>query len=268
MRAKRKIVLRICIFFLTILAVVWFALHFAAPNPTHRWYSTEVLDVSRNTTNEQKGIQGEDLLALDLGLEEPTNERSDNAICVCGIHYSGEPSPRGCSSCFVYSADISNYRIPDFVTRSYIAESKNRISLLASDSDTIVQVTEMAAGARAFGIPLYIYVRINTVVDREYYEIARSTGGDVVHYFLVDGYESLIIFEAMINGLLIIIVLLSLGAGVWVYIMNNRPGNPSEDSIDEIDKAEDSINETEEFMKRMERLSKKSKDEDDKKGKK
>lgn len=70
------------------------------------------------------------------------------------------------------------------------------------------------------------------------------------------------------NILLLIVLLVSAGAGVLVYLMNNRPVESSEDSSEDVDKAEDSINETEEFMKRMERLSKKHKDEDDKRGKK
>ena len=262
MKSIQKIILSLCLILILILSISWLALRVTAPNPTHRWYSTEVLDVS-TTTTEERGLQGEYLLAHDLGLEAPTNERGNNAICVCGTQYSSS-KPSQCSVCAVYSADISNYRIPDFVTTSYIAEAKNRVSLGARDTDTLEQITEMVAAARALHLPFYLFVRANTNVDPVYYDLARSTGGDVIQYFLVDPNDTRLILEQAIPN--IIIILLAVGAGVLIvgYIINNLPKRPSHDN-DEMDDAEHSVEDTEEFMKRMERLSKLSKDEDDKK---
>ena len=85
---------------------------------------------------------------------------------------------------------------------------------------------------------------------------------------MVDGYENRLMFEAMVNDLILFILVFVAGLAIWAYILNNRPKSPDDtiESRDEIHKAEDSVQETEEFMKRMERLSKRSKDEDDKKG--
>jgi hypothetical protein len=267
MKFIQKIILSLCLTFIIVLSISWLAIRFAAPNPTHRWFSSEALDVSPATSSAQKGLQGEYLLAQDLGLTSPTNERSNNAICVCGSQYTGTvPRNSDCESCAVYSADISNFRIPDFVTTTYIAEAKNRFSIPASDSDTLAQITDMVAGARALHIPFYLFVRANTSVDPIYYDLARSTGGDVIQYFVVDAHDTRLILEQAIPN--IIIILLAVGAGVLIvgYIVNNLPKRPSHEN-DEIDDAEQSVEDTEEFMKRMERLSKRSKDEDDKKGK-
>jgi hypothetical protein len=266
MKSIQKIILSLCLTFIIVLSISWLALVFLAPNPTHRWFSSEALDVrTTTTTSQQKGIQGENLLALDLSLAAPTNERSHNAICVCGTQYTIS-KPSQCSVCAVYSADISEYRIPDFVTTSYIAESKNQRTLAVSQSREFAQITEIAAGARELHLPFYLFVRANTSVDQEYYDLARSTGGDVIQYFVVDAHDRRLILEQAIPN--IIIILLAVGAGVLIvgYIVNNLPKRPSHEN-DEIDDAEHSVEDTEEFMKRMERLSKRSKDEDDKKGK-
>jgi hypothetical protein len=264
MKFIQKIILSLCLTFIIILSISWLAIRFLAPNPTHRWFSSEVLNVTTTTTDE-RGTQGEDLLAYDLGLSSPTNERSNNSICVCGTQYT-ITKPSQCSVCAVYSADISTYRIPDIVTTSYIAESKNRFSIPASDRDTLAQITDMVAGARALRLPFYLFVRANTSVDPVYYDLARSTGGDVIQYFVVDAHDTRLILEQAIPN--IIIILLAVGAGVLIvgYIVNNLPKRPSHEN-DELDDAEQSVEDTEEFMKRMERLSKRSKDEDDKKGK-
>lgn len=264
MKANRRIILSFCLVLIAILSIAWLVLLFAAPNPTHRWYSSEILNVD-TTSNQERGLQGEYLLAQDLGLDRPTNERSNNAVCVCGIQFTGT-TPSQCSQCAVYTADVSNYRIPDFVTTLYIAEAKNRFSIAASDTDTLAQVTEMVAAARALQLPFYLFVRINSAIDPVYYDLARSTGGDVIHYFLVDPYDTRLVFEQALPNIILVLLVVAAGVLVVGYIINNRPKRPA-DSIDEIDKAEDSVEETEEFMKRMERLSKRSKDDDEKKGK-
>jgi hypothetical protein len=39
------------------------------------------------------------------------------------------------------------------------------------------------------GVPLWVFVRVNTLVDEGMYDIVRATGGDIVHYFATDGYQ-------------------------------------------------------------------------------
>jgi hypothetical protein len=87
-----------------------------------------------------------------------------------------------------YSQSVVNHRRPDFVSPKFIAESKNRQNLLYSDSDIVNQIGDYAIAARALNVPLWVYVRKDTVIEPEYRRIVRATGGGIVPYFVTPGY--------------------------------------------------------------------------------
>lgn len=169
---------------LTCLIAFILLLNITAPNPTGRRYSS----VAPATTGGGQfiGDEGEAALALDLRL--PNNNNPDQRQCVCA-----ENSTASGGQCRVCIAQVplqspGGFRIPDFVTPSYIAESKNRRVLLISDYDIVAQLSDYAAAARTLRIPLFVYVRVNTDVSPEITQLIASTGGAVVPYFTVPGY--------------------------------------------------------------------------------
>ncbi|MBN1286269.1 MAG: hypothetical protein JXB47_12795 [Anaerolineae bacterium] len=80
----------------------------------------------------------------------------------------------------------TNYRIPDFVGPDYIADSKN---VSGDFTNSLDQLQDFANAAATLGYSFWIYVRADTTPAPEHYEIARSTGGDVVHYFVGEDYH-------------------------------------------------------------------------------
>jgi hypothetical protein len=231
-------------------------LNFTASNPTGRRYSSGTVDLSLSPP--EKGVEGEYLLTQDLGLAL-TNERTDQAICLCGTVYENSV-PTECSRCEVVTSEISNFRIPDIVTDTYIAESKNTYNLLVQGNrHNILQITDFAAAARALGRPLWIYVRVDTLVDKQFLELARSTGGDVVYYFRVPGWVDPV-DEAAKQGLLVstsLFILLFLIGRIRFPQPKSSP-NPhrSPGKKDHLTDPIASVDETENFLKRAERRSK------------
>jgi len=78
------------------------------------------------------------------------------------------------------------FRIPDFVTSAYIAESKN--SQKFPYPREISEVRDYISASKLLRRPLFLYVRIDTEVSPEFYQLVESTGGRVVHYFTVPGW--------------------------------------------------------------------------------
>lgn len=159
-------------------------LNFTASNPTSRRYSSEIVV----TTEESQiiGQSGEAVLAKDLKL--PNNNDSNQKQCLCSRVFG---STRGaCNVCMVEDNQFitGTYRIPDFVSPNFIAESKNRQRLLTIYQDQVDQLSDYTLAARLLNRPLWVYVRVNTLVDSEFVELAESTGGGVVYYFAVPGY--------------------------------------------------------------------------------
>jgi hypothetical protein len=81
----------------------------------------------------------------------------------------------------------SDYRVPDFIATGFIAESKNARNLLYTGRE-YDQISDYALAAKLLNRPLWVYVRVNTNVDPDFYQIVESTGGAVVPYFTVPGY--------------------------------------------------------------------------------
>lgn len=201
--------------FVVIAAVcVVMLLNITAPNPTGRRYSSaSPLTRTIGGTYKAIGASGERILSADLGV--PNNNQADQRQCIC---QNGLGAPRNqCNTCFAH-APISSpggFRIPDFVTGRYIAESKNRERLLYSFTDQVEQISDYATAARFVGLPLWIFVRVDTVMSDEFTRLAESTGGGVVRYFSVPDYVDSVDQAARI-GLLIsvsgLIVLVITGA--------------------------------------------------------
>lgn len=156
-----------------IVVCVVLLLNFTAENPTGRRYSSSNPLMAGDTN--AIGYSGEKVLAKDLDL--PRNEIARQ--CICSDNYT--PPSSECASCFVRLSSVTTYRIPDFVCSDFLAESKNRGVWNKSDLE---QITDYAEAARSLGIPLWIFVRVDSVVPQEYDDLAESTGGDVVYYFI------------------------------------------------------------------------------------
>lgn len=162
-------------------------LNFTAPNPTGRRYSSEMPITTGQGNATEIGLSAERVLAKDLNL--PRNDDPDQRQCICNNPQIARSAPGSeCRVCMAYSQSIASYRRPDFIGANFIAESKNRLNLLYTHTDQVEQIGDYAVAARALGKPLWIYVRVNTILDPEFYRIVESTGGGVVPYFTVPGY--------------------------------------------------------------------------------
>jgi hypothetical protein len=158
-------------------------LNITAPNPTGRRYSSEMPLTTGQGNAAAIGLSGEQILAKDLGL--PRNEASDQRKCICN---NGNPSPAECNVCAVSVAMAAPYRRPDFFGKGFIAEAKNTQGLFYEGRE-FEQISDYAIAARALGVPLYVYTRVNTNVDRQFEGIVASTGGAVVRYFSVPNWS-------------------------------------------------------------------------------
>lgn len=161
---------------------------FTVEHPTGRRHSTQEVPITGGS--QFIGREAELVLARDLGIDD--NNLPNPQLCACSSRYDpGAPSQ--CAACFVYSADIQNFRIPDFVDVSYIADSKNVRELRQFRADGVEtrdfqQIFEFSIAAAELDIPLWIYTRVDSRVDDVFYEITQITGGDVVPYFTYAGY--------------------------------------------------------------------------------
>jgi hypothetical protein len=160
-------------------------LNVTAPNPTGRRYSSQTPLTTRQGNAGEIGLDGERILAADLGL--PRNERPDQLQCFCATG-ARNISVSECRVCMSYAQlSTTTYRRPDFVGANFIGESKNTLNLFY-DNRTFDQIADYALSARAIGWPLWVFTRVNTQIDPEYYDLVASTGGGIVLYFTVPGY--------------------------------------------------------------------------------
>ncbi len=181
-------------------------LNFTAPNPTGRRYSS-ASPLTRGAAQDI-GLSGEQILAQDLHL--PRNDDADQRQCIC---HDANTVPGDCRVCIVSSPSITSYRRPDFIGANFIAESKNRQNLLYSYSDQVDQISDYVLAAELLGRPLWLYTRVDTLLDPAYYRLVELTGGGVVAYFTTPGYGDPVDQAAQL-GLKIALVALVL-AGIW-----------------------------------------------------
>ncbi len=193
---------------LVMLVCVVLLLNFTAPNPTGRRYSS----ASPLTSGDAQsiGLSGEQILSQDL--HAPRNEGSDQLQCICN-NPNANPGGNECRVCIAYDPSITSYRRPDFVGTNFIAESKNRQNLLYTYSDQVDQITDYVTMAKLLGRPLWLYTRVDTRLDPEFYRLVESTGGGVVPYFTTPDYVDPVDRFARL-GLEIALVALAL-SGIW-----------------------------------------------------
>lgn len=179
MRFIFRLIALICLIAFTISILL--LLNITAPNPTGRRYSSQPpLTVG---DGQQIGASAEWILAQDLHL--PNNNDPDQRQCICS---AGRRTPRKCNVCVHTQASLSSsYRIPDFISPHFIAESKNRNDLLYTGRE-VDQLQDYALAALMLKIPLWVYVRVDTPVAPEFTALAESTGGGVVYYFTTEGF--------------------------------------------------------------------------------
>lgn len=166
---------------LVLLVCIVLLLNFTAPNPTGRRYSSETVDITGSSYD--IGLSGERVLSKDLRL--PRNEEIGQQQCICNLLNTQDSRPNQCRSCFASITTTASYRLPDFVSDRFIADSKNEKRLTPSDP---TQITDYALVALELKRPLWLYVRTDTFVRAEYTQLAEATGGGVVYYFTTPGY--------------------------------------------------------------------------------
>jgi hypothetical protein len=162
-------------------AAILLLLNITAPNPTGRRYSSQMPLMTGGGMN--IGLDAERILAHDLRL--PNNNDPAQRQCLC---HPGSSIPSDCNLCIPVAPLQSAWRIPDFVSDRFLAESKNRANL-PYDGREVDQIVDYAAAAISLGRPLWVYVRVNTPVAPEFDALVESTGGAVIPYFTVPGYH-------------------------------------------------------------------------------
>ena len=224
-------------------ACVILLLNFTAPNPTGRRYSSAIPVTTGQGSAQTIGLSGESVLALDLKL--PRNDQADQRQCICNSTYT--PPVNECRVCFARTEVVDNYRRPDFVGANFIAESKNSQNLLYTGRE-VDQIRDYAAAAQSVRLPLWLYVRVNTLVAPEFTELVRSTRGDVVYYFTVAGYADPV---DLLASRLLIVVLISLALLILGRLIVDRlafrqaapigdaPKPPAPSPTDPLTKSED-----------------------------
>jgi hypothetical protein len=182
-------------------------LNFTASNPTHRRYSSQTPLTTGQGSAGAIGLDAERILAKDLGLTP--NDRAGQRKCICE---SGATFKNECNSCFITLPGITGFRRPDFISPKFIAESKNQQDLLYTARD-FDQIRDFAQAAKALHIPLWVYIRVDTTIDSPYKDLVKSTGGGIVRYFTVPGYQDptdqaaqtgLVVCAALFSGTLLI----------------------------------------------------------------
>ncbi|MFN8372074.1 MAG: hypothetical protein U0694_04265 [Anaerolineae bacterium] len=181
MKLLRRILLLVSLGTLLVSAVL--LLNFTAPNPSGRRYSSQIPSL---TSRGRDGSDAERILALDLGV--PQNTVSPPRQCICNSRYSAAPPGADCDVCSVLSDNVSNYRIPDFVTDTYIAEAKNYAPNNDVYSSNREQLDAFMAMAAYLERPLWLYVAVDSRVSPEFQYLVEQTGGGIVLYFTVPGY--------------------------------------------------------------------------------
>lgn len=207
--------MRKIIHFLLLLAVgiaiicVVLLLNVTAPNPTGRRYSSAMPLMRGQAGAQAVGADGERILGIDLRL--PNNNVSDQRACICGK--ASDSNNRSCNACLAVVTSISNFRIPDFVSDTFIAESKNEQNFLYTGRE-VSQINDYVIAALLMKRPLWVFVRVDTQVAPEFSRLVESTGGKVVPYFTVPQYVDPV--DSVAKRGLLVSGIATLGIG-WLY---------------------------------------------------
>ncbi|MCD4684672.1 MAG: hypothetical protein K8S97_01885 [Anaerolineae bacterium] len=229
--------LLLLIILVLIVCVVLLA-NITASNPTHRRYSSAAPVMGNGASNQEVGWSAEVILAQDLSLANNNDSTQRQCICTPG----STPPLSQCRTCITTLPDLitATYRIPDFVSSSYLADSKNVAQLSQTQTREFQQIQDYAAAARKLDVPLWIFVRTDTDVDAAYYDMVESTGGGIVRYFTAPDYHDPM--DRAARGGLIVSVPLLIGLGWWEFRTwrpkPKPPGNVlvrSEIAVDQVD---------------------------------
>jgi len=181
--------------------------NFDPTNPTHRRYSSELVLSTGEAPSDRIGADGERVLGKDLRIIH--NEAMIPVSVFCNPRYENTDPPTKNTECVYFSDTIENYRIPDFLTDGYIAESKNSAKLAISYERDYKQIQAFATASAELNRPFYIYVRHNTIVDPEFDALFENIDGGIVYYFATDDYVNptdLHLLLGIIGGLSIIVI--------------------------------------------------------------
>ncbi len=181
MKRLRRILFGVALIVLAVSIVL--LMNITALNPTHRRYSSEMPLTTGQASGQEIGNSAELILSADLRL--PNNNAPDQRQCLC--QSTSLANGKDCNICLSVNNMQSAYRIPDFIAPSFIAESKNARNLLYTGRE-FEQISDYALAAILLNRPLWVYIRINTYVDSDFYRMVESTGGAVVPYFTIPGY--------------------------------------------------------------------------------
>jgi len=239
---------RLVIFFVALCVYVAFfvvLLNVFAPNPTGRRYSSRTPLTTGQANSRQIGLDAEQVLADDLHL--PRNDAPDQLQCICND--PANHSPNNCRLCIASVSMSGPYRRPDFVGTNFIAEAKNTQNLLY-DSRDLPQIKDYAVAAKAMGRPLWVFIRVNTVLDPEFLTVVRETGGDVVPYFTVPNYIDPVDMTAK-TGMRISLLAMGI-VGLWEFGFLwrvARRSSPPKRPDDPVRQTADAVDRTEKFVK-------------------
>lgn len=224
---------------LVIIVCVVLLANVTASNPTHRRYSSAAPVMSGDNNSQERGQSAEEILAKDL--DRANNNDPGQRQCICTPDHT--PPPQQCRVCIITLPDliIGTFRIPDFVSSSYLADSKNVVQLLETQTREFEQIQDYAAAARKLDVPLWIFVRTDTEVDQAYYDIVKPTGGGIVKYFTALGYHDPV--DRAARGGLYVSVPLLIGLGWWEFRTQRsaRPPRPPESVVVRSERAVDKV---------------------------
>lgn len=215
-------------------------LNFTASNPTGRRYSSQI---PSQTSRGRDGGDAERILSIDLDV--PHNHTSTIRQCVCNPQYADNPPRQNCDVCTVLSEGVSNYRVPDFFTDTYIAEAKNyapRSDIYGSNRD---QIDAFLAMAHYLQRPLWLYVAVDSQVTPEVQYLIEQTGGGVVFYFTVPGYVDPV-DDGATKG--VVASTLSIGVLGFAEVVSRRPRRKA--PADVVEKTRQTVDTAEEFARR------------------
>jgi hypothetical protein len=180
---KRAVRVVFNIALITFIASILLLLNITAPNPTHRRYSSQMPLTTGQGNGKAIGDSAEIILSADLRL--PNNNAADQRQCLCKNISS--TNGKACNLCLQVNDLQLDFRVPDFIAPDFMAESKNTQNLLYTGRE-YDQISDYALAAKLLNRPLWVYIRVDTTVAPDFYDIVHSTGGNVVPYFTVPGY--------------------------------------------------------------------------------
>jgi hypothetical protein len=244
MRIARRFLL--LVFALLIIFSLVLLLNFTAPNPTGRRYSSET---PLTSLRGRDGGDAERILALDLGV--PNNNSAESTQCICSSDdYSETTLPAQCNIC-VFSPDVENYRVPDFVTDAYIAEAKNYAPISGDVYEANRdQFDAFMAMANELDLPLWVFVAVDSEVSPEFRASVEATGGGIVAYFTIPGYvdptDQIANVVLRVSGGAFVLLL------VWegLALIGFTPTMPKRAPDDPHGKAARKVDTTEQFLER------------------